>query len=57
MLHDALDAFHDIIDIGEITLTVAVVKDLDGLSLTEFVGKTKISHIGATGRTIYGEKP
>lgn len=32
MLHDALDAFHDIIDVGEVTLAVAVVEDLDGLS-------------------------
>lgn len=56
MLHDTLDAFHDIIDVGEIALTVAVVEDLDGLSLPEFVGESEISHIRATGRAIDGEE-
>ena len=56
MLHDALDAFHDIIDIGEVALTVAVVENLDGLSLTEFVGETKVGHVGTSGRSIDGEE-
>ena len=56
MLHDALDAFNDIIDISEVALTVAVIEDLDGLSLTEFVGETKVGHVGTSGRSIDGEE-
>ena len=41
---------------GEVALAVAVVEDLDGLSLAEFVGESEISHIGTTCRTIDGEE-
>ena len=55
-LHDAHNALHDVIDIGEVAFTVAVVEYLDGLALDEFVGKAEICHVGTTSRTIDGEE-
>ena len=55
-LHDADDAFHNIIDIGEVPFTVAIVEDLYGLSGPQLVGKPEVSHIRPSGRTIDGEE-
>ena len=55
--HHSGDAFHNVIHIGEVAAAVAEVIDLNGLTYQELVGKTKISHIGASRRTIYREKP
>lgn len=56
MSHHANDSFYDIIYIGEISFAVTVVEYLNGLAFTEFVGKTKIGHIGTAGRTVDGEE-
>jgi len=56
MLHNADYSFHNVIDIGKITLAVAVVKNLDGLALDQFVGETKIGHVGATSWAIDGKE-
>ena len=56
MLHNADYSFHNVIDIGEVTLAVAVVEDLDGLAFHQFVGEAKVGHVGATCRTIDGEE-
>ena len=56
MLHDADDSFHNVIDISEVALAVAVVEDLDGLALDQFVGEPKVGHVGATCRTIDGKE-
>ena len=55
-LHHAYDAFYDVIDIGEVATAVAVVVDLDGVALEEFVGETEIGHVGATSRAVDGEE-
>ena len=52
MLHDANDAFYDVIDKGEVAFAVAVVEDLDGLAFTEFVGEAEVGHVWTTCRTI-----
>ena len=57
MLHDPDDTLNNIVHIGEIPLAVAVIEDLDGLSLPQLVCKTKISHIRPAGGTINGEEP
>ena len=54
--HDADDAFHDVIDIGEIPSAVAVVVDLDGLAFEQFVRESEIGHIRTPGRTVDGEE-
>ena len=54
--HDPDDAFHDVIDIGEIASAVAVVVDLDGLTLQQFVRESEIRHIRTSCRTVYGEE-
>ena len=56
MLHNADHSFHNVIDIGEVTLAVAVVEDLDGLALDQFVGETKVGHVRTTCRTIDSEE-
>ena len=54
--HHPDDAFHDIIDIGEIPSAVAVVVDLDGLTFQKLVCEAEIGHIRAPRRTVDGEE-
>ena len=54
--HDPDDAFHDVIDIGEIPSAVAVVVDLDGLTFQQFVRESEIGHVRTTGGTVDGEE-
>ena len=56
MLHNADHSFHNVIDIGEVALAVAVVEDLDGLTLDQFVGEAKVGHVGTTCWTIDGKE-
>ena len=55
-VHDPDDAFHDVIDIGEIPTAVAVVVDLDGLAFQQFVRESEIGHVRTPGRTVDGEE-
>ena len=55
-LHHADDAFHDVIDIGEVAAAVAVVIDLYGLATEQAVGKAKVGHVGPSGGAIDGEE-
>ena len=54
--HDTDDALDDIIDIGEVTTTVAIVEDLDGFALQELVGEAEIGHVRTSCRAIDGEE-
>ena len=54
--HDTDNALDDVIDIGEVTTTVAIVVNLDGIALQQLIGKTEIGHVGTTGRTIDSEE-
>ena len=56
MLHNADYSFHNVIDIGEVTLAVAVVEDLDGLAFHQFVGEAKVGHVGTTCWAIDGKE-
>ena len=56
VLHDAHHSFHDVVDIGEVTLAVAIVEYLDGLAFHQFVGEAEVSHIGTTSGAIDGEE-
>ena len=46
-LHDAEDAFDDVVDVGEVALHVAVVEDLDRAALGERVGGGEVKHVRA----------
>lgn len=52
VLHYAGHSFHNVIDVGEVALAVAVVEYLDGLAFDQFVGETKVGHVGTTCRAI-----
>ena len=56
LLHHSYNALNDIVHIGEIPAAVAVVVDLDGLALEQFVGEAKVGHIRTAGRAIDGEE-
>ena len=56
LAHHPDDAFHDVIDIGEIAAAVAVVVNLDGLALEQLVRKAEIGHVGTPGGTVDGEE-
>ena len=56
VLHDAHHSLHDVIDIGEVALAVAIVEDLDGIAFHQFVGKAEVSHVGTAGGAIDGEE-
>ena len=54
--HHALDALDDIINIGEVALAVTIVEDLYALALDQLVGKSEVSHVGATRGTVNREE-
>ena len=56
VLHDAHHSLHDVVNIGEVTLAVAIVEYLDGLAFYKFVGEAEICHVGTTGGAIDGEE-
>lgn len=57
MLHHAHHSLNNVVDIGEVPLTVAVVEDLDLLSLNKLVGESEISHVGTSAWTVDCEEP
>lgn len=56
VLHNTDYTFYDVIDIGEVTLAVAVVENLYGFAFHKFVGETEVCHVRATDWTIDGEE-
>ena len=56
MLHDAHHAFHNVIDVSEIALAVAVVEYPDGFAFHQFIGEAEVCHIGSASRAIHREK-
>lgn len=56
VLHDTNHSLHDVVDIGEVALAVAIVEYLDGLAFNKFVGKAKVSHVGTAGGAIDGKE-
>ena len=54
--HHPDNAFHDVIDIGEIPTAVAVVVDLDGLAFQQLVRESEIGHVRTPCRAIDGEE-
>ena len=56
VLHDAHHSLHNVVDIGEVALAVAIIENLDGLAFHQFVGKAEVSHVGTTGGAIDGKE-
>ena len=54
--HDPDDALHDVVNIREIAPTIAVIINLDGLAFQQLVRESEIGHVGASRRTVDGEK-
>ena len=55
-LHDAEDALDDVVDVGEVTLHVTIVEDLDRAALGERVGGGEVKHVRAARRSVYCEE-
>ena len=56
VLHHAHHAFHDVVNVGEIALAIAVVENLNLIALQQLVGEAEVSHIGTSSRSIDGEE-
>ena len=56
VLHDAHHSLHNVVDIGEVALAVAIVENFDGLAFNKFVGETEVCHIGTAGGAIDGKE-
>ena len=56
VLHDAHHSLHDVIDIGEVALAVAIIENLDGVAFHQLVGEAKVSHVGTAGGAIDGKE-
>ena len=56
VLHDAHHSLHDVVNIGEVALAVAIIENLDGLAFHQLVGEAEVSHVGTAGRAIDGEE-
>ena len=54
--HHTDHAFHNVVDIGEVALAVAVVEDFDGFAFQQLVGEAEVGHVGAAGGTVDGEE-
>ena len=50
------NAFHNVIHVGEVAAAVAVVVYLDSFATQQLIGKSEVSHVGATGRAIDSEE-
>lgn len=55
-LHDTDDAFHNVIDVGEVSFAVSVVEDLDGAAGPQFIGESEVGHVRPSGRAVDGEE-
>ena len=56
VLHDAHHSLHDVVDIGEVALAVAIIENLDCLAFHQLVGEAEVSHVGTTCRAIDGKE-
>ena len=56
MLHDANYSLDNVINVCEVAFAVAIIENLDGFAFHQFVGKTEVCHVRATGWTINGEE-
>ena len=56
VLHDAHHSLHNVVDIGEVALAVAIIENLDGLAFHQLVGKAEVSHVGTAGGAIDGKE-
>ena len=56
VLHDAHHSLHNVVDIGEVALAVAIVENLDGVAFHQLVGEAEVSHVGTTYGAIDGEE-
>ena len=56
MAHHAHHALYNIINVGEVALTVSVIEDFYRIPLYQFVGKAEIGHVRTAGRTVDGEE-
>ena len=56
VLHDADDAFDDVIDVGKVAFAFAVVEYLNGLAGFKLVGEAEVGHVGATGGAVDGKE-
>ena len=52
MLHDSHYTLNNVINVGEISLAMTIVENLDGLALTQLISKTEICHVWSSCRTI-----
>ena len=57
VLHNADYTFYNVINKGEITLAVAIVKNLDSLAFNKLIGETELCHVRATSWPINGAAP
>ena len=56
MAHHAHHALYNIINVGEVALTVAVIEDFYRIPLYQFVCKAEIGHVRTAGRAVDGEE-
>lgn len=54
---DAVDAFHDIVDVGEISFHVAMVEYIDRPVFQNGLGEQEQSHVGAAPGAVYSKEP
>ena len=55
-LHNTDDTLDDVVNVGEVTLAVAVVEDLDGLPSLQLLRGGEVEHVRAACRTVNSEE-
>ena len=56
VLHDAHHSLHNVVDIGEVALAVAIIEYLDGIAFHQLVGEAEVCHVGTACRAIDSEE-
>ena len=56
MMHDTDNTFYNVVNKSEVTLAVAIIKNLDSLAFNKLVGETEVCHVRTTSRTVNSEE-
>lgn len=55
-VHDALHAFDDVVDVGEVAAAITHVEDLDRIAAAKLLGEAKVGHIRPAHGAVHGEE-
>ena len=52
-VHNPTHAFHDIVHVCKVALTIAHVENLNRIATTQLLGEAKVRHVGTAHRSVH----